>query len=136
MKALASTAAILALLLTPAATLAGNGNDKGKGKGQDRNSVKVQRVAPQQGIVAGTGVGHCPPGLAKKAVPCVPPGQVKNRYKVGDYITRDYVWINDPDRYGLRRDGYYVRAGDYVYSVNRQTHEVLNLIGAVADILY
>ncbi len=77
---------------------------------------------------------HCPPGLAKKAVPCVPPGQVK-RYRVGDYIYDGYVRIDNPSRYGLRRNGYYVRAGDYVYQVNRETHEVLNLIGAIADIL-
>ncbi|WP_254429054.1 MULTISPECIES: excinuclease ABC subunit A [unclassified Ruegeria] len=78
--------------------------------------------------------GHCPPGLAKKAVPCVPPGHVK-RYRVGDYIYDGYVRIDNPSRYGLRRNGYYVRAGDYVYQVNRETHEVLNLIGAIADIL-
>ncbi|WP_254436901.1 excinuclease ABC subunit A [Ruegeria arenilitoris] len=78
--------------------------------------------------------GHCPPGLAKKAVPCVPPGQAK-RYRVGDYIYDGYVRIDNPNRYGLRRNGYYVRAGDYVYEVNRETHEVLNLIGAIANVL-
>lgn len=78
--------------------------------------------------------GHCPPGLAKKAVPCIPPGQAK-KYRRGDYIYDGYVRIDDPGRWGLRRNGYYVRAGDYVYEVNRETHEVLNLIGAFADIL-
>ncbi len=78
--------------------------------------------------------GHCPPGLAKKAIPCVPPGQAK-KYRRGDYIYDGYVRIDDPDRWGLRRNGYYVRAGDYVYEINRETHEVLNLIGAIADVL-
>ncbi len=78
--------------------------------------------------------GHCPPGLAKKAVPCIPPGQAK-RYRVGDFIYDGYVRIDNPGRYGLRANGYYVRAGDYVYQVNRETREVLNLIGAIADIL-
>ncbi len=78
--------------------------------------------------------GHCPPGLAKKAVPCVPPGQAK-RYRVGDHIYGGYKPINNPSRWGLRRNGYYVQAGDYVYEINRETHEVLNLIGAIADIL-
>ncbi|WP_299659364.1 hypothetical protein [uncultured Ruegeria sp.] len=78
--------------------------------------------------------GHCPPGLAKKAIPCVPPGQAK-KYRRGDYIYDGYARIDDPSRWGLRRNGYYVRAGDYVYEVNRETHEVLNLIGAIADIL-
>ncbi len=132
MKALVRTLMVVVLALGPAASWAGNGN--GKGKGKNKNSLKVERVSPGYGTV-GKQAYHCPPGLAKKAVPCVPPGQVKQRYRVGDYITRDYVWINDPYRYGLRRDGYYVRAGDYVYSVDSDTHKVLNLIGAVADIL-
>ncbi len=88
-------------------------------------------------VEAGNGkAGHCPPGLAKKAVPCVPPGQVKNLYRTGDRIERDYVWIDDPYRYGLKRGGNYVRAGDYVYRIDPETRKVLNLIGAVADILY
>jgi hypothetical protein len=94
----------------------------------------IQSHTAMQPVLVKSKAGHCPPGLAKKAVPCVPPGQVK-RYRVGDFIYNGYVRIDDPNRYGLRRNGYYVRAGDYVYQVNRQTHEVLNLIGAVVDIL-
>ncbi len=119
---------IALIALSPAAVLAGNGNGKGKSK------LQVERVAPQSGVVRGS-VGHCPPGLAKKAVPCVPPGQAKKLYRAGDRIG-DYVWIDDPYRYGLRRGGNYVRAGDYVYSIDPDTRKVLNLIGAVADILY
>ncbi|WP_282168386.1 hypothetical protein [Ruegeria atlantica] len=108
-RILSVTLTIVALSLSPATAIAGNGKSK---------------------------AGHCPPGLAKKAVPCVPPGQVKNQYKKGDYITRDYRWINDPYRYGLNRGGSYIRAGDYVYRVDPETQKVLNLIGAAADILY
>ncbi|MTI01618.1 hypothetical protein [Roseibium sp. RKSG952] len=129
MNKLPCLAIVAAIALSPAVVSAGNGNGKGK------NSIQVQRVSPQQGIVVQGNAGHCPPGLAKKAVPCVPPGQVKNRYQIGDRIDRDYVWINDPYRYGLKRNGYYVRAGDYVYGIDPDTHKVLNLIGAVADIL-
>lgn len=131
-RTLAVMMTLLALALSPATAMAGNG----KGNGKHKNDDKVFRVAPQTGVVAAGNAGHCPPGLAKKAVPCVPPGQVKKLYKTGDYITRDYRRINDAYRYGLRRDGYYVRAGDYVYRVDPDTHKVLNLIGAVADILY
>ncbi|KUJ85813.1 hypothetical protein AVO45_02205 [Ruegeria marisrubri] len=133
MKRPTCTAIILALVLSPAAAMAGNGN--GKGKGRDKSEFKVERVDPGYGVKPGRYAKHCPPGLAKKAVPCVPPGQVKNRYRVGDYINGGYDWIDDPYRYGLRRGGYYVRAGDYVYQIDKETHEVLNLIGAVADIL-
>lgn len=94
----------------------------------------ISSHAAVQPVLVKSKAGHCPPGLAKKAIPCVPPGQVK-RYRVGDYIYDGYVPIDNPSRYGLRRNGYYVRAGDYVYQVNRETHEVLNLIGAIADIL-
>lgn len=86
----------------------------------------------------------CPPGLAKKAVPCVPPGQVGKtrgneydaRYREGDIIRiGDFEVIRDPQRYGLDRNGSYYRSGDYVFRVNGETREVLDLIGAVAAIL-
>ncbi|MDW4496781.1 excinuclease ABC subunit A [Sulfitobacter sp. D35] len=87
----------------------------------------------------------CPPGLAKKAVPCVPPGQAKKaqprvdydgyRYGRGDVIDRDYVILANPDRYGLNpRDTYY-RSGGYIYRVDEDTRKVLDLIGAVNAIL-
>ncbi|WP_171175015.1 hypothetical protein [Ruegeria sp. HKCCD8929] len=105
------------------------------GKGRGQNKIKIHKTQPVQlPSVAGSGKAHCPPGLAKKALPCVPPGQVK-QYGVGDYIYDGYYPIDDPWRWGLRRNGYYVRAGDYVYEVSRETHQVLNLIGAVVDIL-
>ena len=78
--------------------------------------------------------GHCPPGLAKKNPPCVPPGQAK-KYKRGDYITRDYSRIKNPEKYGLKRGETYYRAGDYVYRVDRETREVIDLIGAVGAVL-
>ncbi len=95
---------------------------------------QVSRAGATAPILVKSKAGHCPPGLAKKAIPCVPPGQAK-KYRRGDYIYNGYVRIDDPGRWGLRRKGYYVRAGDYVYEVNRETYEVLNLIGATADIL-
>jgi hypothetical protein len=96
----------------------------------------------------------CPPGLAKKAVPCVPPGQAKkyrsesnqvirygsesgqviHRYDVGDRID-DYIVIRDPYRYNLDPRQTYYRSGDYVYQVDRQTRQVLALIGLVDALL-
>ncbi|WP_319547079.1 hypothetical protein [Ruegeria conchae] len=130
MKILTCLSMISLIALSPASALAGNGN----GKGKNKSKLQVERVAPQSGLVR-SNAGHCPPGLAKKAVPCVPPGQVKKLYRKGDRLD-DYIWIDDPYRYGLRRGGNYVRAGDYVYSIDPDTRKVLNLIGAVADILY
>jgi len=79
----------------------------------------------------------CPPGLAKKAVPCVPPGQVKQvtGYQRGDIITGDYIIVRDPGRYGLRPNETYYRVGDNIFRVDRETREVLDLIGAAAAVL-
>lgn len=76
----------------------------------------------------------CPPGLARKNPPCVPPGQVR-RYGRGDVILGDYWIIRNPGRYGLDPNETYYRVGDYVYRVDRETREVLDLIGAVARVL-
>ena len=85
----------------------------------------------------------CPPGLAKKAVPCVPPGQAKKAYggskltypyKVG-YRLDTYSILRDPGRYGLDPRATYSRTGGYVYQIDAQTREVLDLIGAVSAIL-
>lgn len=98
------------------------------------NTGQAGGVGATEPIQVKSKSGHCPPGLAKKAVPCVPPGQAK-KYRRGDYIYNGYTRIDDPSRWGLRRNGYYVRAGNYVYEVNRETHQVLNLIGAISDVL-
>ncbi|NDW47555.1 hypothetical protein [Ruegeria sp. PrR005] len=135
MKRMISASLVLSLALAAAPALAGNGNGNGNGKGNGKAPHKVEKTVKVTRPANTTVSVHCPPGLAKKAVPCVPPGQVKARYGIGDYIPRDYFRIDDPYRYGLKRDGYYVRAGDYVYQIDRDTHKVLNLIGAVADIL-
>ncbi|MCF1710154.1 excinuclease ABC subunit A [Tabrizicola sp. J26] len=91
----------------------------------------------------------CPPGLAKKAVPCVPPGHAKHgqwderddddHYRGGYYITDyDYKRLRYPERYGLPplRPGerYYI-ANDQIYRVDSDTYKILNLIGAVSAFL-
>ena len=72
-------------------------------------------------------------------MPCVPPGQDKNgnyaRYARGDIIYRDYFLIENPRRYNLDPRGTYYSTGGYVFRVDRETREVLDLIGAVAAIL-
>jgi hypothetical protein len=56
----------------------------------------VAAIAPR-GLVAG-----CPPGLARKSPPCVPPGQVRGRY----------LRYDRPDFWGLRLDDGRYRYGD------------------------
>ncbi|WIY23644.1 hypothetical protein [Parasedimentitalea psychrophila] len=133
MKMLVYTAAFAAFCATllSGAAWADSGNSKGKHK------FKVTRQAPAHlpETRYGSPVRNCPPGLAKKSPRCIPPGQVRKRYNTGDRILNEYILVDTPGRWGLRSDGYYLRAGNYIYEVSRDTHKVLNLIGAVADIL-
>lgn len=104
------------MVVTPVLAVAGNHKSKHKNKG------------------SAASVGHCPPGLAKKNPPCIPPGQAK-KYARGDYIDRDYQIIGRPQQYGLNRGDTYYRVGDYVYRVDPDTRKVLDLIGAIGAVL-
>lgn len=128
------TLAIGALVVAvPMAVAQGNGN--GNGKGNARNAAPV--------------AGHCPPGLAKKNPPCVPPGQARNVqperdvyrdhdriiYSRGDYIPDGYVVVRDPGAYGLDPYNDYYRVGDNFYRVDSETRKVINFVGAFADLM-
>ncbi|WP_431299770.1 hypothetical protein [Tabrizicola sp. BL-A-41-H6] len=85
--------------------------------------------------------GHCPPGLAKKAVPCVAPGQAKKgvTWQEGDMVDRDHIThvIRYPDRYELpplRADEEYVVIDNRIVKVDSQTGRILTLYRAL-DIL-
>ncbi|MBB93915.1 MAG: hypothetical protein CML68_04825 [Rhodobacteraceae bacterium] len=108
-----------------AALAKNNGNGHGNGNGKQGHNAPATQPVQQQ-------AAGCPPGLAKKNPPCIPPGQAK-KYNPGQHIN-NYVYIQNPGNYGLN-NGYYVTAGNYVYRINKDTQEVLNLVGAVADIL-
>lgn len=112
-------AGLASLCLTFGATAALSDSGKGHGKIKQTNSARI---------------AGCPPGLAKKNPPCVPPGQAKKRYLAGERITGDFILIEDPFRYGLNSGTYY-RLDDDIYRVNRETREVLNFIGAAAALL-
>lgn len=110
---------------------------KGHGKGHGKRGGWEDDW--RQGQVA----RGCPPGLAKKNPPCVPPGQAKKYapdvyhphvYRRGDYLPDDAIYLHDPRYYGLRDGTYYVDDG-YVYRVDPQTLEVMALIGLVDRLL-
>lgn len=104
------SASLIALL--PLADLA-EAKDKGKGKfkyksknGHAELSIKVK---PGKVKVKSKGVGyhgHCPPGLAKKNLPCVPPG-----------LARTAPGLRDRDRDHYDRDRYddHYRYDDHDY---------------------
>ncbi|WP_041527605.1 hypothetical protein [Paracoccus aminophilus] len=126
----------LSTSLSPAFADPGNGKGWKNHGGQRAGHGRDDRRSPRIGYRA-----DCPPGLAKKNPPCMPPGQAKKyapHYgsRVGDILrTRDYVVIRDPRRYDLeRRRGWdYYRDDNQIYRVDSGTRKilaVLNLIDA------
>lgn len=77
----------------------------------------------------------CPPGLAKKAVPCVPPGQAM-KWQLGQRLPIDTPWyeVRDWDRFGLPEpmDGSrYVRVDNEILRVAIATGIVLEALGII-----
>lgn len=127
----------LAVLAVTAATVAAvpASADPGRSKTHDRDHFRTSQAR------------HCPPGLAKKNPPCVPPGQARkyddrrdydrrrhhDRYgvRIGDILRiDDYRVIRDPRRMNLetRDDWRYYRDGHRAYRVDRETRKILSVI--------
>ena len=109
----------------PALAKPGNGNGHG-------NSHGYGAAGP-----VGYGVGGCPPGLAKKG--CIPPGQAKKLYNVGQHYPRSYGtrWAYNEIPYDLRRQygfnsryNYYYGDG-YVYGVDPRTMLIRQVVASV-----
>ena len=87
----------------------------------------------------GYGVAHCPPGLAKKAVPCVPPGQAKKMYGVGERLPagafNPYSYNRIPydvrSQYQLNPYGNYYYGNGYLYQVDPRTQLVQQVVSAL-----
>jgi hypothetical protein len=131
MKLLFVIAALSALAVSaPASARPGNGHGHGWGS----PGAELDR-----GV--GYGVGGCPPGLAKKAVPCMPPGQARKLFGIGQRVPLGYRLLRYnalPYRvrryYGPRLDPYsrYIYSGGYVYRVNPRTLIVQQILSALA----
>jgi hypothetical protein len=87
----------------------------------------------------GYGVGGCPPGLAKKHNGCMPPGQAKKLYNIGQRWPGDYGnrWNYDQIPYDLRSryafdpdDRYYYGDG-YLYQVDPATMLISRVVSAI-----
>lgn len=114
----------------------GNGHGNGNGHGAHKR-VHQERVHRDVRRDDHRYVANCPPGLAKKNPPCVPPGQVRNRDhdhyypRVGDdFRVGDYIVIRDPGRYDLedRRGWSYYRDDNNIYRVDSGTRRVLAVL--------
>ena len=102
-------------------------------------AVMVAPLAQAKGFKSNPFGGHCPPGLAKKNLQCMPPGLYKKLYSRGDFLpVGDYIYILNPFDYGLprlRRGEGYVQIGESFIKVNRETYEIINLFDAIGRVL-
>ena len=99
----------LALLLVaaPGALADKDKKDKpGKGKKAGAGATvafTVEQRGAAQGWYAETyGRGNCPPGLAKKKNGCLPPGQAKKRYVVGQPLPSGITYKPLPSELSVR----------------------------------
>ena len=126
------------ILIAGAATFAFAGPALAKpGNGHGHGNAHAQGV---HGPV-GYGIGGCPPGLAKKAVPCVPPGQAKKLFGVGQRVPLGYNGLlgynNVPyalrNYYGQQLDprSRYIYDDNYLYRVDPKTMLVQQVLNAL-----
>jgi hypothetical protein len=93
-------------------------------------AVGMMLAAPLLHPASGMAVA-CPPGLAKKDPPCIPPGQVR-RGGDDDHVGRgDLVYLDDYARHGLPGLPYgqrYAVVDGQIVVIDADTYEVLQLI--------
>jgi hypothetical protein len=127
------------ILIAGAAALGIAGSAVAKpGNGHGRGGPPV---FANQGAPVGYGVGGCPPGLAKKNPPCVPPGQAKKLFGVGQRVPLGYQGLlgynnlpyNLRSYYGPQLDprSRYIYDQNYIYRVDPRTMLVQQVLNAL-----
>lgn len=117
----------------PALAKPGNGHGNGHGRGHN--------YAYGVNGPIGYGIGGCPPGLAKKHNGCMPPGQAKKLYNVGQRFRPGYGGLSPygynqipydlRNQYGLNPYGNYYYGDGYLYRVDPKTMLVQQVISAL-----
>lgn len=141
------TVIMLAAALASSPVLAKNNKGKGQGHGQEHgnsgnldtsgkdNSANKWAPDKDRDVLRGYVIGHykknCPPGLAKKNPPCVPPGQAKKFGRGAilpesgwEFVPDDIVTLLTPPPHGAR----YVRMDRDVYLITEGTRKVIEAI--------
>jgi hypothetical protein len=119
----------------PALAKPGNGHGNGNGHGY---AYGLNGQAYGVNGPVGYGNGGCPPGLAKKAVPCVPPGQAK-KLALGQRMPLGYgnpyaynqIPYNLRNQYGLSPYSNYYYNNGYLYGVDPRTMVIQQAIAAL-----
>ena len=123
-----------AALVSAAPAFAKPDHGKGKGKGNPHAGHVVNDK-----VWYAPGIGGCPPGLAKKNNGCLPPGQAKKLYNIGQRFPLGYGhrWGFDQIPYGMRtqygfdpRSQYYYGDG-YLYRVDPATMVISQVVSAI-----
>lgn len=148
MRKLAMIAATVAMAAAmPALAKPGKGHGQGHGpavhakgksgvhgaQGRTRTNVVRTRAGNRYGANA------CPPGLAAKGNGCLPPGQAKKLFAVGQRVPIGYNYYTPygeipvayRDRYGLMTDGRYIYRDDSIYVVDPTTSLVTRIIDLI-----
>jgi hypothetical protein len=100
----------------------------------DRNRNRIDDR--QEAMMNRWGGAVCPPGLAKKVPPCVPPGQVNRSWREGQRLPVNYRWYTPwgdisgdwRTRYDLDDDYRYIVHERYIYEVDPATRVVRRII--------
>ena len=129
------------LLLAGAAALAFASPALAKGKGHGNHGKGKHSLVHSQhgkGSLYGVGRNGCPPGHAKNRL-CMPPGQYKKHYSVGQRLPFGYNGFTPYDRipydlrrtYGLNDDYRYIYRDQYLYRVDPRTMVVQQILNAI-----
>lgn len=100
----------------------------------DRNRNRIDDRQEAMGNRWGGAV--CPPGLAKKVPPCIPPGQVDRAFNEGQLLPQNYRWYTPygsipagyRTQYNLDDDYRYILQERYIYEVDPTTRAVRRII--------
>jgi hypothetical protein len=144
MRSLAMIAATAAMAMAMPA-LAKPGKSQGHhapgvhAKGKAHGPAASQRPVVKSKAGNRYGANACPPGLAAKGNGCLPPGQARKLFNVGQRIPTGYNFYTPyselplayRDQYGLT-DGYqYIRRDQSLYVVDPRTSLVTRIIDLI-----
>ena len=126
---IALVSVLCAAMISPASA----DNDKNKGQGQGRDNPKGQQIViydRDRDTVRSWyrneyAAGRCPPGLAKKNDGCLPPGQAKRMWNMGEPLPRQVAY------YPLPRELYaQLTPPPYGYQYVRVDNDILLMMTA------
>lgn len=130
-------AGALVAVAAPAAAKPGNGHGKSNHSGMSHKGLNHENHG--KGTLYGYGQGGCPPGLSKHEGHCMPHGQFKKMYKVGQRYNTRYgnMWSYDQipfelrNQYGFQPNYNYYYGNGYLYQVDPRTQLINNVVSAL-----